>query len=328
MPQTSLAQVVGCDVGFGTTTLINGEGTEISYRSLVVPCEEALANYSDKSGHYLVGDEAVKICNEQRKSTDMRFFKSEDLRILLMYGLQKLGTKNPKIAIGLPNEYYEDTRKEFKARIQSFREYMQNNDQFNMVAVLRQPQGTVWNNSLVNLDGKKVKAPIDKRVAIIDGGDGTTDISEFYQGLIVEGSDMGRSHGASQIHKQILADLRGKKAIDVTTTVHDIDRDLKAGKTFVGTKEVDPRTLPGFKKGVANYCAEVQDMIGMKWQAFNKIDHFILGGGIVDLIGQDLYVSKLKLPEAKILIPQDPGKAVARGFCQYLKTYLQKKGQL
>ena len=89
--------VVSADIGFGTCTLKTGDGKKLTYRSIVVKCDKGMSNYRDKHGFYLVGDEAINICNGDRQSTDTRFFSSDTFRILLMYGLNQLKLKNPKI---------------------------------------------------------------------------------------------------------------------------------------------------------------------------------------------------------------------------------------
>ena len=326
--QSKLQQLIAGDVGFGTTTLFNGEYDMVSFRSLVVRCEPALANYTDKTGSYLVGDDALSIASEARKSTDTRFFDSEDFRILLMYGIQVLGAKNPKIITGLPNEFFDELKVSVKKRIMSFSEYLPNDDQINSVTIIRQPMGTVWSNSLVDIDGKKVKPPMDKRVAVIDGGDGTTDISEFFRGVMVSDSSEGVSIGGSDIHKSVMNTLRSKKSIDAGTTVHDIDRAIRNGTIWVSGAEVDPRSLQGYKKGVEQYTTEVQGRVSARWQAFNKIHYVILTGGVVDMIGKLELVKKLKLPSSKVLTPSNPSQANAKGYMAYLITFLKAKNLL
>jgi len=332
MAQTTLEQIVAADIGYGTCTLVNGEKKLVTYRSVVVKCDEAMANYKDATGYYLVGDEAVSICREQRKSTDTSFFFSEDFRILLLYGISLLGAKNPKLAIGLPNEYFESIKDKFKKHIYGLSEFM-SNDQFNTIAVVRQPLGSVWAPGMLTVDGKKAKAdaktgmPVSLAgmTVVIDGGDGTTDICAFYKGKLAPDSDLGVSHGASNIHSMIKTQLSSKNAIDSATNIHDIDRAVREGVIFVNGKEVKIKDMPAYKKGVDLYASEIRDMIASKWNAFNKIECIVMTGGIVSIIGAKALAEKLKLPAPKVVVPEHPSQANAEGFLEYFLAFLKQK---
>ncbi len=313
--------IVSSDIGFGTCTHKTGDGRQITHRSLVVKCDKGMANYKDKTGYYLVGDDAINICNGERQSTDTRFFSSDSFRILLMYGLQQLQVKNPTIIIGLPNEFFLELSDEFKKFLFSLKEYFQPKDQFNAVTIVRQPQGAVWCGSLKTIDGKNVK-PRNTRVAVIDGGDGTTDICEFFKGLMVPGSSIGMSVGASQIHKSMLSHFKSKYEIDSRTNVHDMDAALRASEIEFGLKKLNPRDTPGFKKGVDAYTSEVAAKLNDTWKGYNKVEWVVLDGGIVSVIGQELYVKKLQIPRHKVLIPVRPSEANAEGYLEYLLMYL------
>jgi len=325
--QSKLKQLISGDMGYGMSTFCNGIGEEVTFRSIVAKCEPGIANYSDKTGHYLVGDKAVSYSNQTRNSTDTRYFSSNEIRVITMYGLKQLGAKNPYFITGLPNEFFDEIKPQLQKYIRSFDEYL-NGDQFNKIFVVRQPSGTVWNKQLVNLDGEHVSPPLDKRVAVIDGGDGTTDISEFYQGLIVPESSNGLSIGGSQIHNSLLSFLRQKGSVDSGTSVHDIDKAIKEGTILFNGVDTDPKTLKGFKDGVANYCSQMEGIISEKWKAFNKIEHVILTGGIVSLIGVEELTKRLKLPKSKVLYPSSPSSANAFGYMEFLKSFLNSKGLL
>jgi len=319
--------VVSADIGFGTCTLKTGNGKKVSFRSIVVKCDKGMSNHRDKHGYYLVGDKAINICNGERPSTDTRFFFSDTFRTLLMFGLNELKVKNPTLIIGLPNEFYQELNIEFNQFIVSLKEYMHPKDQFNVVTIVRQPQGAVWCGSLKTLDGKTIK-PTSTRVAVVDGGDGTTDICEFYQGLMVPGSSIGMSVGASQIHKSMLSHFRAKYEIDSRTNVHDMDVALRVSEIEFGLKKFDPRESVGFKKGVDTYTAEVGAKMHDTWKGYNKVEWVVLDGGIVDVIGKELYVKRLQIPRHKVLIPARPSEANAEGYLEYLMKYLESINKL
>ena len=319
--------VVSADIGFGTCTLKTGAGKKIFFRSIVVKCDKGMSNHKDKNGCYLVGNKAINICNGERPSTDTRFFFSDTFRILLMYGLNQLDVKNPTLIIGLPNEFYSELNDEFRKYILSLKDYFQPKDQFNVVTIVRQPQGAVWCGSLKTIDGKTIK-PTNTRVAVVDGGDGTTDICEFYQGLMVPGSSTGMSIGASQIHKSMLSHFRTKYEIDSRTNVHDMDLALRESEIEFGLKKFNPRDTVGFKKGVDAYTAEVGAKMHDTWKGYNKVEWVVLDGGVVDVIGQDLYVKRLQIPRHKVLIPARPSEANAEGYLEFIMKYLNSINKL
>ncbi len=323
----NINSLVSADIGFGTCTLIRGDGYTVTYRSIAIECDKELSNFEDKTGSYLVGDDAVKICCTHRKSTDTRFFSSSTFRILLMYGMKLLGVKYPILAIGLPNEFYSEMENPFKQSIKKFSEYFTPADKFQKVIVLRQPQGTVWCNSLYGLNGVKVQT-LNSRIVVVDGGDGTTDISEFFKGRMVPNSSFGVSEGASQIHKKMLSHYKSKFDIDSDTNVHDMDLALRKNFIILGNKKHNPKASQGYIDGVENYTEEISSLISGKWSGFNKIDYVILSGGIVSVIGKERLTKKLSIPRLKVLIPKTPSQANAEGYLEFMLAYFRSKGMI
>lgn len=316
-----VANILAADIGFGTTTACTGDGRVLTTRSLVIRCSPDMANYSDETGHYLVGDDAIPMCDESRGSTDSSYFKSDTFRVLLMYMAQELKVKNPVVATGLPNELFDSETDAFKERIRGFSKYLPNNDQFNKIIILRQPVGAIWSPTIKRLDGSEW-SDYDARIAVLDGGDGSFDACQFYKFKLFEDTTVGGHIGVSDIHREILADVRKKYNLDARTTLHDIDAGLRKGKFSVGLKEIDLRTTKGYKAGLASYVSKVSDKIA-GWNTSNKIDYFLLNGGIVSLAGAQELADALKLPSSKVLVSTDPSVAIALGYMQYCLTALQ-----
>jgi hypothetical protein len=317
---------VGIDIGNGICTLTSGKGANIkrvSYRSTYIKVDDAtLANYSDATGHYLVGDEVIRIGAPQRKSTDSSFYRSERFRILTCYGLQQLGVKNPAVMIGLPVENFNEIKTGMKDFVRSFEQHKVGFT-FNSINFCEQPYGALCYPDYM-LDGQPVSLmKADIRLILVDIGDGTTDAVGYFKGRPLDNERAGRSFGVSEIHEAILRHLKEKYAISSEVTTHDIDSHLRNNKLFTCTqnnkeKEIDLKELPVFKKAVQDLISKVVTLIRDTWPSFSKIDYIVFAGGFLELISIDEINKKGIFPVSKCLVPGNPGQSIADG----LRTYL------
>jgi len=324
---------VGADVGNGITTLTSGSGSKIkrvSFRSTYLKVDDAtLANYSDSTGHYLVGDEVIRIGAPPRKSTDSSFYRSERFRILLCYGLQQLEVKNPAVMIGLPVENFADIKNGMKEFVRGFEQYKVGFT-FNSVSFCEQPYGALCYPDYTLNDKRVSLMKADNRLILVDIGDGTTDAVGYFKGRPLENERAGRSFGVSEIHEAILRFLKEKYSIDAETTTHDIDHHLRENKLFTCTynnkeKEIDLRELPVFKKATQELISKVVILVRDNWPSFSKIDYIVFAGGFLELISIDELNKKGTFPASKCLVPNNPGQAIADGLRTYLNLICEKQ---
>ena len=324
---------VGADIGNGFSTLIAGRGNStkvVNFRSTYLKItDEALANYKDSSGFYIVGEEAIKIGAPQRPSTDSNYYTSERFRILLCYGLQQLGVKNPAVMIGLPVENFAEIKKRMRDHVRSYEKF-NIGFTFNNIMFCEQPYG-----ALCNPDYKIAGEPVslmkaDLRLVLVDVGDGTTDARGFYKGRPLDQESVGRSYGVHEIHEEILRGLKEKHTIDSDTTTHDIDQCLRLNKEFVcrkGSKEVslNLRELPSYKKGVQNLISKVNTLVSDTWPSFNKIDYIVFAGGFLELVSIEEINKSGMYPESKCLVSEKPSIAIAQGLKTFLNILINQK---
>jgi hypothetical protein len=325
---------VGVDIGNGNCTLSCGKGDKvktINFRSTYVEVDESLSNYSDDTGHYLVGDEAVKIGAPQRASTDSSFYSSARFRILLCHGLTQLGVKNPVVMIGLPVENFKAIKEDVSKKIRGY-DKMGTSFKFRSVMFCEQPYGALCYPDYKIKDEKVSLMKASLRLIMVDIGDGTTDIVGYYRGRPLKDESIGRNFGVSEVHESLLRDLKSKYTIDSSITAHDIDYHLKTGEPMVclqGKKEVslDLKTLPIFKKAVEDLVSKVFTLMRDNWASFGKIDHIVFAGGFMEMVSIKKIIKKQGLSEAKCLMPDHPGQAIAKGLRVFLNLMIDKRAR-
>jgi len=326
---------VGIDIGNGNCTLSCGKGNSVktvNYRSTYLKVDdEALANYSDSTGHYLVGEDAIKIGAPQRTSTDSSFYSSERFRILLCHGLTLLGVKNPAVMIGLPVENFQAIKQGMSKQVRDY-DKMGTSFKFNTVMFCEQPFGALSYPGY-KINGEPVSLMKSAlRVVLVDIGDGTTDVVGYYRGSPLPNERAGRNFGVSEIHEAVLRHLKSKYTVDGNISTHDIDQHFRNGKPMIclqGRKEVsvDLKSLPVFKSAVQDLVSKVFTLIRDNWTSFGKIDHIVFAGGFMELVSLEDILKKQGLPESKCLVPDQPSQAIAQGIRVFLNLLIDKKAK-
>ena len=326
---------VGIDVGNGNTTVTSGKGANVkrvSYRSTYLKVDDpSLANYSDSSGHYLVGDEVIRIGAPKRASTDSSFYRSERFRILASYGLQQLGVKNPACMFGLPVENFNGIKDGMKEFVRSFEQFKVGFT-FNSINFCEQPYGALCYPDY-ELDGKPVSLmKADTRLILVDIGDGTTDAVGYFKGRPLDNERAGRSFGVSEIHEAILRHLKERYDISSEVTTHDIDHHLRENKLFSCSqnnkeKEINLKELPVFKKAVQELISKITTLIKDTWPSFAKIDYIVFAGGFLELVDIEEINKKGFFPASKCLVPNNPGQSIADGLRTYLNLVCDKQAR-
>lgn len=326
---------VAVDVGNGFTIITAGSGKQtrsVSFRSTFIKVEnEKIANYSDKSGHYIVGDEALKFGTPQRQSTDSAYYRSERFRVLLCFGLKEIGVKNPAVIIGLPVENFDSIKKGLDEHIRHFESY-KIGFTFNKIIFAKQPHGALCYPGYHNVGGEKISLISSNssklRVAVVDVGDGTTDCSGYYGGEPIDHEHLGRNFGVSEIHEAVLRHLREKYILPAEISTHDIDYHLRNNKNMsVKTTsgkhiEVCLTDLKEYKAALNILLGKIRDGVSTIWDSFLKIDYIVIAGGFVNIIDSNQIGSIFDATREKILTPDDPSKSISEGLLVLLNNYL------
>lgn len=332
-------QVGALDIGFGRCQGVDGLENFVSHRSCVVKIDDPeLANFSDKTGHYVVGEDAISFSDEQRASTDTQYFESNEFRVLFLYTLLKLQKAQQRqtndntpvdwvLMVGLPIEFYERLKGRFeKFLIDAVRSSWSDKPLLtvNKIHICQQPLGVLWSPNVKSLDGEVVRLHTFPKVAVIDGGDGTTDLIEGYKGRIPKTEkSAGLNKGASNIHSDTLLAYKSKYTLDSETNVHHLDKALRSDGMFdVGKDVIEVRASKPFKDAVKSYMAEIKEIMSSKWEAFNTTDRVAIAGGIVKLVTPEAFIHA-GIPERKLCIGDSD--TIVLGFREFLVAMLVHK---
>ena len=323
------SDIASVDGGFGVFSARNLEGKTISFRSAAVklPSEhKELANWVDKTGHWLVGDKAVMNGTVQRGSTDTKYYTSEEFRVMFLYALSQLGVKNAAVITGLPQESFKQLKGTHSENVKGFTEQLSKENGFTIANVVTIPQvmGALMSPNLRDVDGNAIDLSHGK-VGIIDIGDGTIDAAEAFDGSPNPSVRYGANKGCSDIHRAILHGFKESKKYDIgnEVTIHLIDRWLKDGEFFYRGDRVDINSIDFVKKAKAAYLQEVSTAIKETWGSSNTLRYLIISGGGAALLGREL-LEKI-IPAKQLVIPDDPGEASVSGFLEMLRLQLAAK---
>lgn len=335
-------QLASLDIGFGRCQGVDGLGNFVSHRSCVVRVNDAeLANYSDSTGHYMVGDDAVSFSDEQRSSTDTQYFESDVFRVLYLYTLKRLQDIQARklgrvvandwvVIIGLPVEFYETLKDKHKAwLVGAFKKSFANKPPFtvNKIQIVEQPRGTVWSPKVCDVEGKEVRLYTKDKVGVVDIGDGTTDIVEAYKGRILKSDrTIGLNKGCSNIHEFTLNAIRSKYTLDAATNVHHVDKAFRGdGKFDAGTEVIDLHSTKGFKDAVKIYLKELSEKLKGQWEGYNTLEFVCFTGGGTQLIPREMFKT-LSVPERKIVFGDSDTNVY--GYMEFLTKGLAAKNLL
>lgn len=321
--------IVAVDGGFGVFSARNLAGDKVSFRAAAVrlPDEHKdLANWADKTGHWLVGDKAVMNGTAERGSTDTKYYTSEEFRVMFLYALKQLGVKRAAVITGLPQESYRQLKTTHSTNVKSFTSQLTKDNEFSIDLVITIPQvmGSLLSPGLKDYEGKPVDLSRGK-VGIIDIGDGTIDGAEAFEGAPNPNVHYGANKGMSDVHKAILRGFKESKKYEIGSevSVHLIDKWLRDGHFYYRGDEVQMSSIDFVKKALNNYLPEIDAAIKEMWGTGNTLRYIILSGGGPALLGR----SRLEnvVPKKQLVIPEDPGEANVSGFLEMLRLQLEHK---
>jgi hypothetical protein len=337
-------ELIAIDLGNGTTSYIAGNGKQGSFPSLVTEYKDtsglgtgvAQVGFTTKDGTaYLVGEN----CRESgalSRSTDSSFYSSPEIRVLLLKVLHECEVKNPIIVTGLPTEFYD--------KVEAFTENIRRwakGEGFHVktVKVIPQWAGPWFDDQLEDESGQKIQLGLvlKGKWGIIDIGQGTTDVGQFFNGRVSE-SRHGESKGVSDIHKSIFTTLKtkpeslvgeGKKSalipkefsLDKQTTEYSIDQWLRDGFIPWRGQKLDMKAISyparsEFAKDVLPRCIE------KVWGSTDFLSGIILAGGGASVLGLDVFKQYIHCP---VFLARTPELSVVRGFFRYAKTQILPK---
>lgn len=321
--------VIAVDGGFGVFSAVNLAGKRVSFRSAVVKLNDSdreHANWVDKTGAWLVGDQAVLQGSAGRQSTDTRYYSSDEFRVMTLYALSQLGAKNASVITGLPQESYRALREEHSKNVKEFTKTLRKGDEFSISSVVTIPQvmGTLTSPKLKDWEGNPVDLSSGK-IGLIDIGDGTIDGAEAYDGKPNPKVSYGRNKGCSDIHREILQGFMQSKKYDIGSdvSVHMIDRYLREGVFFYRGDKIDVNKVDFIRKAKENYLPEITQAIKEMWGSGNTLRYIVVTGGGPALLGRDLI--ERVIPKKQLVIPENSGEANVDGFLEMLRMSLEQR---
>lgn len=321
--------IIAVDGGFGVFSARNLAGKRVSFRSAAVklpPEHKEIANWVDKTGHWLVGDKAVLNGTVQRGSTDTKYYTSEEFKVMFLYALSELGVKNAAVITGLPQESFKQLRGTHSENVKGFTDQLLKENAFTISTVVTIPQvmGSLMAPDLKDNEGESIDLSHGK-VGLIDIGDGTIDAAEAFDGSPNPAVRYGANKGCSDIHRAILRGFNESKKFDIgnEVTIHLIDRWLKDGEFYYRGERVNIDSLDFVKKAKAAYLSEISTAIKETWGSGNTLRYLIVSGGGPALLGRNL-LEKI-IPAKQLVIPEDSGEANVAGFLELLRQQLAAK---
>ena len=303
---------VGYDGGFGRGKAVGPGGDE-----LVVPAavqkvsselmgRETITSYSDNTGRYLVGDDAIRFGEPARTVIDSSYIETNEFRVMTMYLLQQLGGSKVRLVTGLPVQFYRRDRDRLKQIIQGWT--TPRKIEIVDVKVYPQPFGSMMDLSW-DWHGTVLKDFSQARTALVDIGHGTTDAIEIAYGQPSPNNYGGTPEGISRIHDKLYNHIRRRFELPVNRA--DMDSVVRNGGINVQGEKKD---LSKFIRSAKREAAEaVESLVLDVWGSTKGLDKIVITGGGAEALRHELTQI---FPKAQLEIPEYPGVANARGFAK------------
>lgn len=344
MTDTSLEEsLIAVDLGNGSTSFIAGNGARGSFPSLVATYKDtsglgvggASDVFETKDGNKFLVGHSCRDVGPQARSTDSSFYKSNDIRILLLKVLKECEIKNPVIVAGLPTEFFGKDATDFEENLRKWAKG--EGYQVKAVKVIPQWAAPWFDDQLEDETGNRIPLSLvlQGKWGIIDIGQGTSDFGQFNNGR-ASNDRHGESKGGSDIHRQIFTSLSknpeslmvGKSTVlpkgfvlDKQMTEHSVDRWLRDGYILWRGKKLDmgPISLQArndFAKDV------LPRGIGAVWGSTDFLNGMIVAGGGTEILGAEVMKQYVTCPMYKAA---DPEMSTVRGTYRFAKAQLLPK---
>lgn len=316
---------IGLDNGYGQVKRVCADTQETHvFPSVVSRIDRSLLDkdntyytYADRTGRYLVGEDAVMHGNPALPSIDSSYVESTAYRVQAMYAIEscipdldsKKAQRGVDLVTGLPVEFFKKDRIGLMERMATWENARV---RIKSVNVVPQPMGTLMDLSL-DWDGKEVMDLKKRRIALIDVGQGTIDAIEIVDGR-VSPNYHGRSVGISRMFDELYASLN-KTYPNSGIVRADIPKIARDGMfvSYGEDKSIQP-LLKGAKKRMAEM---VESVIAEAWPSTAQLYRIVVTGGGADALRD---VLPKHVNPKQLMIPDQPALANARGFAKIAMT--------
>jgi plasmid segregation protein ParM len=282
---------------------------------------EKSCSYKDTTGRYMVGNDALITGEFNRPSTDSSYPFTQNYRVQGLWAMEQLlgceldskgklpkDLKQVSLVTGLPVEFYKKDKDKLAKEIRSWKSRFI--DIVN-VSILPQPIGTLM-DVMTDWDGTQLYDFKDKRIIIIDIGDGTIDAIEVLNNNPTKNYG-GASNGVSQMFGDIRSKVRAMnpKFNDATIEQAEMREIIETGKFFFYGEEKDISQLVA--KSKQTMAQSVVSLIDGIWPKRSAIRKIIVTGGGAAVLKEEL---KNVIPEGQLIIQDDPEMSNAIGFAK------------
>jgi hypothetical protein len=313
---------IGLDNGYGQVKVVCADTREEKlFPSVVTRVDRALLgkedtyfSYSDATGRYLVGDDALLHGQPTLPSVDSSYIERPEYRVQALYAIEsvlaghlKKGQQLPvDLVTGLPVEFFKAHRASLEKIVMSWENPR---IRVNSVTVVPQPMGALMDLSgdwdgMIEFDFRG-----DKRVALVDVGHGTIDAIEIVDGK-VSGNFQGRSVGVSRMYDELFSTLSQLKP-DAGIERSEIPRIAREGQFIYFGEEIGiGKQLRDAKRRMAEVVASV---VQEAWPSAAKLYRIVVTGGGAEALKDEL--PKVINPK-QLLMPEKPAMSNARGFAK------------
>lgn len=272
--------IIGLDIGYGTTKLIDSNGRVCSFKSIVGVGEPQKINLpgAEKSytrvvkvgkNTYTVGEDAEKynlpvVDVKQRNSIESLAFKA---LVLAALGDSVKSAPDVKIITGLPVKYIDDA----SILIKSINDVISAE-----VVVVPQPAGSFFDLFLDNKGNVAWHELSTSRVGIVDIGTYTTDILLFDCLNIVESLSGTITVGLYRLTSSIINACK-TEGIRQSLTHVEAEKAFETGSVKKYGKELDISSIVQAQKD--NITKDIWSYVNSMWGKDESIDYIVLTGG-------------------------------------------------
>lgn len=273
--------IIGLDIGYGTTKLIDSNGRVCSFKSIVgvgEPQKINLLGGEDKGyirvvkvggNTYTVGEDAEKynlpiVDVKQRNSIESLAFKA---LVLAAIGDSVNSAPDLKIITGLPVKFHDDA----SILIKSINDVVSAE-----VGVVPQPAGSFFDLFLDNKGNVAWHELNNSRVGIIDIGTYTTDILLVDSLNIVEALSGTVTVGLHRLTSSIINACK-TEGIRQSLTHVEAEKAFESGTVKKYGKEIDISSIVQVQKD--NITKDIWSYVNSMWGKDERIDYIVLTGG-------------------------------------------------
>ncbi len=297
------------DIGYGEVKVVKGSG-ERRYSSSVVPYEESLGLDFPSSGEVLeVGGRKYLLGTGKALDTRTRdFHRTPEWKALFLYGLKDDVAVN--VVLGLPVSYArKEERKELEEAIRGEHIFRigENEKRIRVsdAKVIAQGMGVLLDYFIE--DTRVIEGRKGETVIVFDIGFYTTDVFLYRDGGIEEGRSRSIEVGVSHLFEEVLRWLTIEKNYP-SVSLKEVEKFFKRGYVRIKGEEI-PLSREIF---IRRWSEKLLDLLRFYERELYTYDTLILAGGGANFLTGEFF-------GRKVIIPEKPEFANARGYYKYAK---------